>query len=102
MCKDDACKDFVCRTGFWYVFEVGKWVKYQCGTAANPRQCEYATRLSSPSIIFSKANQVFSPTKHDPVRTSEIEGPIYRNNFCEDYNECDETKMHHDPNDNPG
>ena len=99
MCRDDACTDFVCRTGFWYVFEVGQWVQYQCGTVQNPRTCEYPSRLSSPTTIFSKVNQVFSPGKHDPVRT---QGPIYRNNFCEDYNECDETQMHHNPRDNPG
>lgn len=103
MCRDDACKDFVCRTGFWYVFEVGKFQDYQCGTVKNPRTCYYPTRLANPTILFSKENQVFSPSKHDQTaRTSEVTGPIFRNNFCEDYNECDDTTMFHDPNDNPG
>ena len=103
MCRDDACKDFVCRTGFWYVFEVGKFQDYQCGTVKNPRTCYYPTRLANPTILFSKENQVFSPSKHDhPARISEVTGPIFRNNFCEDYNECDDTKMFHDPNDDPG
>ena len=103
MCRDDACTDFVCRTGFWYVFEVGKFKDYPCGTVKNPRTCYFPTRLPSPTILFSKVNQVFSPSKHDQTaRTSEVTGPIFRNNFCEDYNECDDTKMFHDPNDDPG
>ena len=101
MCSDDACTDFVCRTGFWYVFEVGEWYKWECGTEEKPRECRSSSRVSSP-IIFSKPNQVFSPPKRDYSRTSRTHGPIFRNNFCEDYNECDDTKMFHDPNDNPG
>ena len=100
-CRDSDCIDFVCRTGFWYVFEVGKWDTWDCGTKEHPRTCWSAEKMDPPPIVFSKENQVFSPAKQDRSRTSEVEGPIFRQNFCEDYNECDDTLMKYDPNKNP-
>ena len=58
--------------------------------------------MDPPPITFSKENQVFSPGKIDYARESRVTGPIFRRTFCEDYNECDDTLMMYNPNDNPG